>query len=238
MIKVSGAREHNLDNIEVEFGEGVTAVTGVSGSGKTSLVFDTLYHEARRRFLETYAIGAVAERLAPANVGDISGLGPAVALGQNLLNRNPNSTLASATGLAPFLRILYARFGRRSCPDCSAELVTLSEDESVERLVAHSGEGSCLVYASLLRGVPGSHRTLLQHLEQEFGTAALRVDDTEYPQKTALDPGDRHNIAVLLSDSKSTLSAVEARDVVQRVRTLGSVVMHVLTAARKLRFLV
>src|SRR5210317_1167045 len=98
MIKITGAREHNLRDIEVEIGDGITAVTGVSGSGKTSLVFDTVYHEVRRRFLEAYAVGTVAERLAPAAVDEISGLGPVVALGQNLLNRNPHSTLATATG--------------------------------------------------------------------------------------------------------------------------------------------
>ena len=125
MIRIVGAREHNLKDVDVEIGPGITAVTGVSGSGKTSLVFDTLYHEARRRFLEIYALGVVAERLAPADIDDISGLGPAVALEQNLLNRNPNSTLASATGLHPLLRILYARFGQRDCPECGSKNVKM-----------------------------------------------------------------------------------------------------------------
>jgi hypothetical protein len=86
-IRIQGAREHNLQNINVEFGEGLTVVTGVSGSGKTSLVFDTLYHEARRRFLDIFALGS-HQRLSPAVVDDLTGLGPAVAVGQNLLLRN------------------------------------------------------------------------------------------------------------------------------------------------------
>ena len=135
-IHIQGAGEHNLQNIVVEFGDGLTVVTGVSGSGKTSLVFDTLYHEARRRFVEIFSLGSTGLRLAPAQVQGITGLGPAIAVGQNLLNRNPNSTLATASGLHPFLRLLYARFGERHCPRCGTGLSVLTEDEIVERLMA------------------------------------------------------------------------------------------------------
>ncbi len=110
-IQVQGAAEHNLQGVDVEFGDGLTVVTGVSGSGKTSLVFDMLYHEARRRFIDVFASGSVSLRLRPAAVRAITGLGPAVAVSQNLLNRNPNSTLATASGLHPFLRLLYANYG-------------------------------------------------------------------------------------------------------------------------------
>ncbi len=141
-IHIQGAREHNLQGVEVEFGEGLTVVTGISGSGKTSLVFDTLYHEARRRFLEVFELGSPKGRLAPANVEAISGLGPAVAVGQNLLNRNPNSTLATASGLHPFLRLLYAHFGERSCPRCGMSLAVYTEDEILEHLAELTGRGT------------------------------------------------------------------------------------------------
>jgi excinuclease ABC subunit A len=117
-IHLRGAREHNLQNLDVDFNDGLTVVTGVSGSGKTSLVFDTLYHEARRRFLEVYALNSSTQRLTPAEVDSITGLGPAIAVGQNLLNRNPLSTLATACGLHPFLRLLFSHFGERTCPAC------------------------------------------------------------------------------------------------------------------------
>ena len=104
-IRIEGASEHNLKNIDVQFHDGLTVVTGVSGSGKTSLVFDTLHHEAHRRFLDVILYGRSGRRLAPAKVGSIAGLGPVIAVGQNLLNRNPLSTLASASGLHPFLRL-------------------------------------------------------------------------------------------------------------------------------------
>jgi excinuclease ABC subunit A len=225
-IRISGAKEHNLRNIDVQFADGLTAVTGVSGSGKTSLVFDTLYHEARRRFLEVHAIGTVAERLAPANVESITGLGPAVALGQNLLNRNPNSSLASATGLSPFLRILYARYGNRSCPHCATELALYSEDEVVDRLLHLAQSGPCSIYASLVRGAYGSHQTLLQLLSQQFGPRALRVNGRELTNVPVLDPAKAHDIDVQVATLASGESlATEAREAVHDGRALGAVVL-------------
>src|SRR5512140_1439974 len=150
-IRIEGAAENNLQNVDVEIGGGLTVVTGVSGSGKTSLVFDTLYHEARRRFLESFTTASSGLRLSPAKVRAISGLGPAVAVGQNLLNRNPGSTLATASGLHPFFRLLYARFGVRHCAQCGAELAVWSADEIVERLVALSGRYSLALYAPLFK---------------------------------------------------------------------------------------
>lgn len=133
-IQIRGAREHNLKDVDVRFGGGLTVVTGISGSGKTSLVFDTLYHEARRRFLEVFNAGRSVARLAPADVDSITGIGPTVAVEQNLLNRNPLSTLASASGLHPFLRLLFARFGTRHCPTCHEGLAVMSEDEVVKKI--------------------------------------------------------------------------------------------------------
>jgi len=129
-VRIRGATEHNLKNVDVQFGEGLTVVTGVSGSGKTSLVFDTLYHEAHRRFLDVFLYGRSGQRLAPAKVESITGLGPTIAVGQNLLNRNPLSTLASASGLHPFFRLLYANYGVRHCLQCGVLLHVLTEDES------------------------------------------------------------------------------------------------------------
>ena len=116
VIDVQGAAEHNLAGIDVAFGPGLTAVVGVSGSGKSSLVFDTVYNEARRRFLETLALGSPWLRVPPANVRRATGLGPAVSIAQNVLNRNPSSTVAPSTGMHPFFRLLYAVRRRRPRP--------------------------------------------------------------------------------------------------------------------------
>jgi excinuclease ABC subunit A len=220
-IHIQGASENNLQGIDVELGDGLTVVTGVSGSGKTSLVFDTLYHEARRRFLEIFALGSTELRLAPAQVQAITGLGPAIAVGQDLLNRNPNSTLATASGLHPFLRLLYARFGERHCTRCGTGLSVLTEDEIVERLVVAATEGPLAVFAPLVRGAPGSHHTLLQLLAAEFGADALLVDGRSWDAH-GLDPTQPHDIEVEVARLAGSVSAKDAREIVQMAAALGT----------------
>jgi excinuclease ABC subunit A len=219
-IAIRGASENNLQHLDVDFSNGLTVVTGVSGSGKTSLVFDTLYHEARRRFLESFTSGASALRLSPAAVQSISGLGPAVAVGQNLLNRNPGSTLATASGLHPFLRLLYARFGERLCAGCGANISRLSEDELVERVVALTGEKAYSVFAPLLHGAVGSHRTLLELLGSAFGAQRLRVDGQAW-EGNNLDLAQAHDIEIELAEAVENLAALAARELIQQAAALG-----------------
>lgn len=223
-IRIRGASEHNLKGVDVDLGDGLTVVTGVSGSGKTSLVFDTLYHEARRRLLNIVSIsrpGGWRYQLAPAEVGSITGLGPAVAVGQNVLNRNPLSTLASASGLDPFLRLLYANYGERHCPRCGTALSVFSEDEIVERLLALAERRPQQVFAPLLHGVQGSHRTLLDLLAGEFGAEALWVDASRWEAR-ALDPDQPHDLEVELGWLEPSSTAVDARQIVQRAAALGA----------------
>ncbi|MHB1296577.1 MAG: excinuclease ABC subunit UvrA [Anaerolineae bacterium] len=219
-IQIEGAAEHNLQDVDITFGDGLTVVTGVSGSGKTSLVFDTLYHEARRRFLEVYALGSSALRLAPARVRHIAGLGPAVAVEQNTLNRNPLSTLATSSGLHPFLRLLYARFGERVCATCGAALAVWSEDERIERLAELARTGGALVTAPLVHGASGSHRTLLDLLASAVGREALSVDGALW-DGASLDPAAPHTIEVTLAELAGDEPAGEIREVVRRAAALG-----------------
>ena len=219
-IKIRGASEHNLKSLDVDIGGGLTVVTGVSGSGKTSLVFDTLYHEARRRFLEVFSTGSQSARLAPADVESITGIGPAIAVGQNLLNRNPFSTLATASGLHPFLRLLYARFGTRYCPSCGAGLSVLTEDEIVERLLSMAKQGPVTVLAPLVRSVKGSHRTLLKLLDEQFGSEAVLVDGHPWEGRE-LDPAEPHNIEVEITRFGRRVSAWRVRKAVQSAAALG-----------------
>jgi len=235
-IHIQGAREHNLQGVDAEIGEGLTVVTGVSGSGKTSLVFDTLYHESRRRFLDIYSLGSASHsgnaRLAPANVESITGLGPAVAVGQNLLNRNPASTLATAAGLHPFLRLLYAHFGERACPRCGASLSVYSEDEMVERLAEMAKSGPVNISALLLRGVKGGHRTLLKALAERFGAERVRVDGvlgTTGALSAAptwkgkqLDAAKPHDVELVLADLAKVTSPRKLRSLVQQAADLGT----------------
>ncbi len=220
-IHIQGAREHNLQGVDVEFGEGLTVVTGISGSGKTSLVFDTLYHEARRRFLEVFELGSPKGRLAPANVDSITGLGPAVAVGQNLLNRNPNSTLATASGLHPFLRLLYAHFGERSCPRCGASLAVYTEDEILERLADLSGRGPVSIAAPLVYGIQGSHRTLLAALAERFGVERLWVDGEPWQGK-GLESSESHDIDVQILTTGLGTDLSHLRAALREVIALGA----------------
>ena len=175
-IRVKGARENNLKNVDVEFGDGLTVVTGVSGSGKTSLIFETLYHESRRRFQEVYEFGSASQRFSPADVDKITGLGPAVAVGQNLLNRNPNSTLATASGLHPFFRLLYARFGARKCRVCGQELSVQTVDEIVELMEKNEGR----VIETILVETIGSNKTLLGMITEDYDIERIIVDGKKY----------------------------------------------------------
>ena len=219
-IEIRGASEHNLQEIDVDFGDGLSVVTGVSGSGKTSLVFDTLYHESHRRFLDIFALGSSTQRLAPAVARSIDGLGPAIAVGQNLLNRNPASTLATASGLHPLLRLLYARFGQRHCGHCGAVLSVLSEDEIVDRLGALCRRGPVHVTAPLVRDSPGSHRALLKLLADQFGRKSLLVDGR--PARTrGLDPAKPHDIEVEVAALAKRAAVRQVREAVAAVRRLG-----------------
>lgn len=219
-ILIRGAHEHNLQVGEVEFGNGLTVVTGVSGSGKTSLVFDTLYHEARRRFLEVFELGSSKGRLSPANVDSITGLGPAVAVGQNLLNRNPASTLATCAGLHPFLRLLYAHFGERTCQRCGASLAIYSEDEIVACLSELAQTRLITISVALLRGVKGSHRTLLAYLAERFGAQRIWVDGRPW-QGAELNVLEPHHIEVQMARVGGEASAAQLRDWVQQAGALG-----------------
>jgi len=219
-ISIQDAREHNLQSINVEFGDGLTVVTGVSGSGKSSLVFDTLYHEARRRFLEVFSTRSTDLRMSPSNVGDITGLGPAVAVGQNLLNRNPLSTLATACGLHPFLRLLYTHFGQRHCSNCGNSLNLHTEDEIIERILEIGQKGSTTLYAPLMHGVHGSHRTLLELLGATLGTESILINGQPWDQ-IPLDPKQSHDIDIKLAQSKGRISRKRIREMVQKSAALG-----------------
>jgi excinuclease ABC subunit A len=220
-LGIEGAAEHNLRDVDVGFGDGITAVVGVSGSGKSSLVFDTLYHEARRRFLETLSLGSPALRMRPARVRDIQGLSPAVAVAQNAVNRNPHSTVATATGVHPFLRVLYARFAQRHCPACGEAATTASLDTQVAVLRELVADAPAEVWAPLVRGVEGSHGRLLEHLHRHHPDNAIDVDGRRWAG-AALDPDRPHEITLRVGVAKPGAEVRELRELLGAVVALGT----------------
>ncbi len=259
-IRIKGAHENNLKGIDIDFGDGLTVVTGVSGSGKSSLVFDTLYHEARRRLLEVFNFGGELQ-LSPAQVDSLTGVGPAVAVEQNLLNNNPASTLATFSGLHPFLRLLYARFGERSCQRCGASFLMLTDDEIVSEICRLAGSERCdssesmsakpddsrcgepndskcskpdesesiRIYVPLLRGVTGSHRTLLTRLSAEYGCASLRVDHRIW-NGTALDAARQHHLDLRIAEWKQPVAAGQVRAALRQAWAMGAETLRVETS--------
>jgi excinuclease ABC subunit A len=209
LLTVEGAAEHNLREVDVSFGGGVTAVVGVSGSGKSSLVDDVIYHEARRRLLASLSLASPVSRMLPARVRRIRGLAPAVALGQDSIIRNPASTVATATGIHPFLRLLYARFASRVCPDCGEGIEVLSAEQRLarlRRLIATDGDAELLV--PLVVGAHGSHARLLSLLAERYGRDALEVDGRQWHGRR-LRPDVPHSLSI----RGATLSSGDPRAV-------------------------
>ncbi|MBN2532790.1 MAG: ATP-binding cassette domain-containing protein [Spirochaetales bacterium] len=220
-IQIKEASEHNLKNISAQFTDGLTVVTGVSGSGKSSLVFNTLYHESRRRFLEVFTNITSGLRLAPAKVKQLTGIGPSIAIGQDLLNRNPNSTLASASGLHPYLRLLFARFGEQVCENCGEKVKILTSDETAEQVYSLAEKEERKVYALLLNNAKGSHRTLLEMLEKEYGNDRLIVDGKPC-HGTGLDRKKSHTIELYLDTVKKTSTISQIKKIIGQAVFLGS----------------
>lgn len=221
ILEVEGATEHNLRDVDVTFGPGLTAVVGVSGSGKSSLVFDTVYNEARRRFLETLALGSPWSRVPPADVRRINGLGPAVSIAQNVLNRNPTSTVATSTGMHPFFRILYSRFADVACARCDRPVRAISEEERLNaalEILAESG-AAVDVDVPLVRGICGSHERLLKGARDLFERVV--VDGRPWRGR-ALDAGSPHDIVVRIGQLEPSDSPADVRALLERADAVGS----------------
>jgi excinuclease ABC subunit A len=177
-IVVRGAREHNLRNVTVGLPRGrLVCLTGVSGSGKSSLAFDTLYAEGQRRYVESLSTFArqFLGQLPRPDVDSVTGLSPSISIAQKSAGHNPRSTVATMTEIHDFLRVLYARVGTAHCPTCDSVLEAQPRDQIVERIIAAREDQRVMILAPLVREAKGEHRDLFTDLVRQGFTRA-RVD--------------------------------------------------------------
>ena len=201
-IVVRGARAHNLKNIDVEIPrDRLVVITGLSGSGKSSLAFDTLYAEGQRRYVESLSAYArqFLEQMEKPDCDGIEGLSPAIAIEQKGVGRNPRSTVGTVTEIADYLRLLFARVGHPVCYQCGREIAAQTVQQVVDRLLALVADTRLFLYAPVVRDRKGEHRAELDALRRG-GFVRVRVDGTlrELGEEIALAKGQRHTIEVLV----------------------------------------
>jgi len=157
-IHIKGARQHNLKDISLNIPRrSLVVITGVSGSGKSSLAFDTLFAEGQRRFMEslsTYARQFV-DKLEKPDFDYIEGLSPSISVDQKTFHRNPRSTVGTITEIYDFMRLLFARIGKPYCPECGNEIVSLSTESMAERISEEAGSESISIYSPNVQGRKG-----------------------------------------------------------------------------------
>ncbi len=201
-LEIKGAREHNLKNISLKIPrDKMTVITGLSGSGKSSLAFDTIYAEGQRRYVESlssYARQFLGQMDKP-DVDSIDGLSPAISIDQKTTGRNPRSTVGTVTEIHDYLRLLWARVGVPHCPGCGREIRKQSVDEIVDA-VCQAPEGTRMqILSPLVRGRKGEHRELLNSAAKS-GYVRARIDGTIYEleEAPALDKKKKHTIELVV----------------------------------------
>lgn len=201
-IKVKGAREHNLRDVSLSLPRGeMICFSGVSGSGKSSLAFDTLYAEGQRRYVESlsnYARQFMGQMPKP-DVDLVSGLSPSISISQKSSGNNPRSTVGTITEIYDFLRVLFARVGTGHCPDCGSQITAQSRDAIANRIMALPKEATLWILAPLVRAQKGEFRDLFDDLRKQ-GFLQARVDGETFrlSEPPALDRQHRHDVEVVV----------------------------------------
>ena len=201
-IVIKGAKENNLKNISIELPRDKLIVfTGVSGSGKTSLAFDTIYAEGQRRYVESlssYARMFLGQMDKP-DVESIEGLSPAISIDQKSTNRNPRSTVGTITEIYDYYRLLFARVGIPHCPNCGKPITTQTIDQITDKVLEYEERTKIQILAPMVRGAKGTHKKLLEDIKKE-GFVRVRVDGEllELEEDIVLEKNKKHTIEVVI----------------------------------------
>ena len=201
-IKIRGANEHNLKNIDIDIPRNeLVVLTGLSGSGKSSLAFDTIYAEGQRRYMESlssYARQFLGQMEKP-NVESIEGLSPAISIDQKSTNRNPRSTVGTVTEIYDYFRLLYARIGIPHCPVCGREIKKQTVDQMVDQIMELPEGTRIQLLAPVVRGRKGRHEKLLERAKKS-GYVRVRIDGNLYEltEEINLDKNIKHNIEIIV----------------------------------------
>jgi excinuclease ABC subunit A len=213
-IKIRGASEHNLKHIDVDIPrDEFVVLTGLSGSGKSSLAFDTIYAEGQRRYMESlssYARQFLGQMEKP-NVEKIEGLSPAISIDQKSTNRNPRSTVGTVTEIYDYFRLLYARIGVPHCPNCGREIRKQSVDQIADQIMALPERTKIQLLAPVVRGRKGEHQKLFERAKKS-GYVRVIVDGNMYElsEEIKLDKNKKHNIEIVV-DRLSVRDGIQKR---------------------------
>ena len=201
-IIVRGARSHNLKNIDVTIPrDQLVVITGLSGSGKSSLAFDTLYAEGQRRYVESlsaYARQFLGQMDKP-DVDSIDGLSPAIAIDQKTTSRNPRSTVGTVTEINDYLRLLYARVGKPYCPNDGTLIESQSIEQMVNRVMELPERTKIQILAPIVKGKKGEHKKVFESIQKD-GYIRIRVDGEmmETTDEISLEKNKKHSIEIVV----------------------------------------
>ena len=213
-IVIKGAREHNLKGVDLVIPRNKFIVfTGLSGSGKSSLAFDTIYAEGQRRYVESlsaYARQFLGQMEKP-NVEYIDGLSPAISIDQKTTSKNPRSTVGTVTEIYDYLRLLFARIGLPHCSECGREITQMTVQEIVDKVMDLEEKSKIQILAPVVRGKKGRHEKLIESIGKD-GFVRIRVNGEvmEITDEITLDKNKKHNIEVVI-DRLVVKSGIEGR---------------------------